>query len=330
MKSNLIRCLFLFGALLLLNLSTAQADNCSAVDLAKEMGPVRNQGDIGWCYANAAADLLSYRYRSELKGQQVSALYTALMFNSKFYEQTLISKATQKITDKIISEGGSISLAVKAAITEGFCPRTKDDNFIKQGTGYSLQKKLQLGLRLKALYDQRQMQKLRETINKIRSTNSILNEVPDSRLYKVLETSTQETFLKGLADELCQGKKFRPKTESDVDLVLMPRVSGLSWALFKKMNSELDEKRPVGVGYYSTLFKSYALPIETTDAHASVVIGRKKINGQCHYKLRNSWGSGCNYKNPAFQGAGCEGGNLWVSENEFKRYLYAVISLKEK
>jgi len=330
MKTKLNLCLFIFGALSLLNLSTAQAENCSPVDLAKEMGPVRHQGDIGWCYANAAADLLSHRYRHELKGEQVSALYTALMFNTKFYENTFVSKIKQTITDGLISEGGSIYLAVRTSIAEGFCPRTTDDHFTQNGTRKSLQTKLQMGLKLKALYDQRKMPQLQAAIKKIRTTDSILNEVTDNRLYKILANSTPNTFLKGLADELCRGKKFQPKTESDVDLVLRPRMMGLNQGLFTEINYELDRKRPTGVGYYSTLFKSYDLPIDVADVHASVIVGRKKINGQCNYKLRNSWGAGCNYKNPAFQGKGCEAGNVWIPENKFKKYLYAVISLKEK
>ncbi|MBI3565836.1 MAG: hypothetical protein HY079_11610, partial [Elusimicrobia bacterium] len=34
------------------------------VDLARELGPVRDQRDIGWCYANAVADILGWKYRT--------------------------------------------------------------------------------------------------------------------------------------------------------------------------------------------------------------------------------------------------------------------------
>jgi hypothetical protein len=85
-----------------------QAEGCSFRDVSVEIGPVRSQGDIGWCYANAAADLLSFHYRNELHGQPVSALYTALLFNDEFYDGTFF----QKLTHVDVLEGGSTYLAV--------------------------------------------------------------------------------------------------------------------------------------------------------------------------------------------------------------------------
>ncbi len=334
MKVKISLCLLVFGAISLFNFSTAMAENCSAVDLTAEMGPIRNQGDIGWCYANAAADLLSFRYKNELKGQQVSALYTALLFNKRFYDDTFVSKVTNKINQTALPIGGSIGLALKTAIREGFCPRSKDDAFVSSGQRISLEKKLRLGLTLKELYDQRKTKELWRTVKAIRASNSLLNEVSDNELTKTLEISTHDTFLKNLAELLCEGAKFNPKSESDVDIVVMPRTQRLGSLLFRKMDSELSLKRPVGVGYFATIFDGFEKPIEKTSAHASVVVGRemRATSGsgtvQCHYKLRNSWGSGCNYKNPAFKGEGCEAGYLWVPKDQFKRYLYGVVSIQ--
>lgn len=327
MLRRLVLTLFLIELIGLLNFSTALAENCSPVDLASEMGPIRNQGDIGWCYANAAADLLSYRYRKELNGQSVSALYTALLFNKAVYEKTGISR----FSPKTIEESGSVALSLQLAMRNGFCPRTKDNQFMSFGEKTSLEKKLKIGLNLKRLYDQKKYSDLKSQIAILRSKNSIISEIPDHRLYKILEASTAENFLKNIADELCEGEKFFPSTESDVDLLALPSLSPVKWPLFAKINHELSRRRPVAITYFASFFESWASPLEQSDRHASVIVGRELRGEQCYYKIRNSWGSGCTgYRNPDLKGVNCDQGHLWVSEEKFKKYLYATISIQEE
>jgi hypothetical protein len=123
-------------SLFILNKSQAANGNkslCSAVDLREEMGPIRNQGDMGWCYANAAADLLSFKLRKELHGQQVSAAYTALT-----YLRTLSYLPT--------TDGGYVSAAILMAEKNGLCTRALEDKV--QNTGLT---NLTLNERLDAL-----------------------------------------------------------------------------------------------------------------------------------------------------------------------------------
>ncbi|MBL7557843.1 MAG: hypothetical protein JNM24_18585 [Bdellovibrionaceae bacterium] len=60
---------------------TLDERSCTDVDVSDQLGPIRNQGNIGWCYANVAADLLTFRYQDELQGKQASAGYVAITFN---------------------------------------------------------------------------------------------------------------------------------------------------------------------------------------------------------------------------------------------------------
>ena len=72
----------LFSAIILsIGVSAYSADNvgsCYFIDKIPEMGPVRDQGNMGWCYANVAADLLGYHYDNKL--QFLSAPYRWLLF----------------------------------------------------------------------------------------------------------------------------------------------------------------------------------------------------------------------------------------------------------
>ena len=61
------------------------------VDLRQEMGPVRNQGGLGWCFGFTAADLLTH-YRLKKKDissvdqtNMVSAVGVSSLYNREFF-----------------------------------------------------------------------------------------------------------------------------------------------------------------------------------------------------------------------------------------------------
>lgn len=53
----------------------AGADSCTSVDLRQKLGPPRDQGDTGWCYAHTSADLVGFHL-----GQRVSPFDIAAAF----------------------------------------------------------------------------------------------------------------------------------------------------------------------------------------------------------------------------------------------------------
>ena len=91
-----------------------QDPHCPHVDLREALGPVRFQDDKSWCYAYTTADLLTYRFRKELNGERVSAVYTALTYTHKY------------AVDPYSDAGGMARLAIKAAYKRGFCPQRLD------------------------------------------------------------------------------------------------------------------------------------------------------------------------------------------------------------
>ena len=195
------------GIVQLAILSSAGAEDCSSVDLAPQMGPVRNQGDVGWCYANAASDLLSFRYRTELKGKPVSAFYTALSFNETYYNNMIASW----FVDPQTAEGGLISLALKNAMTNGFCPGLSDARAQVGKLSVSLKEKLKASLDLKEAYDRNDVSGFRSLLTKIRKSDNFLNQLMGRRLDQALRSTTGDNFLKVVADQLCEGKKIVPR-----------------------------------------------------------------------------------------------------------------------
>lgn len=300
------------------------SEYCSDVDLSGEMGPPRSQGDVGWCYANAAADVLSHYYRKELNYQSVSALHIALLYNQTFYDNEYIP---MNVTEAI-PEGGYSSIALRFALDHGFCPRSLDIELQTTGEKISLKEKLQKALRIKALYDRKKWPEFHQLLLEIRKTNSVLNHIPRERLYVLLKENSKRRFLKAIADELCGNDKFVPRNRAFVGYGLAFPYLGLNTGLFYQINKQLDQRNPLIVNYYSTFFDSWNPEKKEQDPHASVIVGRKNIKGQCYYKIRNSWGKSCNFKNPDLK-KNCRDGHYWISENQFQKYLYAISYIKE-
>jgi len=97
---------------------TLDKDHCTTKDVSNQLGEVRDQGNIGWCYANVAADLLTFRYQDRLNGQQASAGYVAITFNQ--YTKT-----------KPNEDAGLISPAAVFSQLNGICPQSFQDTALK-------------------------------------------------------------------------------------------------------------------------------------------------------------------------------------------------------
>lgn len=54
--------------------------------------------------------------------------------------------------------------------------------------------------------------------------------------------------------------------------------------------------------------------------HASAVVGRKSINGACHFLIQNSFGTDCKGEPRE-----CNGGRIWVPESELTRNTFRLI-----
>ncbi len=101
----------------------------------------------------------------------------------------------------------------------------------------------------------------------------------------------------------------------------------------KKVNELLSEKRalPIPMAYCSSVLvvgKSFKRknPVGTAcGLHWSLIAGRKKINGECHILVRNSWKYTHVKYSPDWV---VEGGDVWVREEELSRAVMLLQWLK--
>jgi hypothetical protein len=124
--------------------------------------------------------------------------------------------------------------------------------------------------------------------------------------------------------KICNGKLRQLPEDAECEKKMLPSKD--------YVNDIFDENpnRPVGISYCSSLltqpndgssgssFFGRASNLAkknlngSCNPHASVLIGRKKINGKCHFLLRNSWGTGCKKYKISKIDCDAKSGDLWV------------------
>lgn len=295
---------------------TLDERDCTTVDLSKQLGAVRNQGNIGWCYANVAADLLTFRYQSELHGEQASAGYVAITFNQ--YTKT-----------KPNEDAGLITPAAVFSQLNGICPQSFQDMALKDSPYKTIRDQINALVSLKDTYEKRKKQNLgfaqfRE-LEMYRNSKSYINLLSDDDLMDVLEKSSVRTFPRKLAERLCKPYMIKVK----FDLQIRPQIGFIEgWKnflpsilkyrkftpapilgrsdLIKEIHEQLDQDNFVAVSYWTRIFYEPGSDrYNNSGMHASGIVGRKwnDKNKVCEFKLRNSWGKSCgSYTNPELKG----------------------------
>lgn len=290
----------------------SKEEQCQDVDLRAEFGEPRGQGNMGWCYANAAADLLSHYYRDELQGRPVSAVYIALKFNYSFW-------------GNLLREGGISILALQNAMQTGVCPQTLDLELFRFGPHLTLREKLNFILAVKDKIDAGREQEAVNDITKARDAKSILFRLSVKELVKIIKSTPKSNLWHELAERLCGTHKQYLKKPAKIKWHSTYTLSS-DKRLIRKLNESLDRRNPVAIGYYASFFDYQSAPKSPDSRHESVVIGRKyvKKTGTCEYLVRNSYGPRCSgYKNDVLK-TRCQAGNLWIPENVLAYYMFGV------
>ncbi len=293
----------------------AQSSHCQTVDLRADFGPPRSQGNVGWCYANTAADLISHHYRKELK-EPVSAVDIALNFNYFW-------------TAENFREGGFIFLALDLAMRTGSCPASLDQVLFGKGTKHTLKDKIHFILDLKDRLDKGQDEYVRKAIEASQKAGSILKQERVFDIMTVMSLSTPGNVLGKLAQMICKGQRHQFSHRAKIGWSSV-YTGSTRHRLLNRLNEQLDQKNPVGIAYYAGFFDSATAPKSGADRHMSLVVGRKfdSQSNTCEYLVRNSWGTRCTgYKNSILKDK-CESGNIWVDEITLKKYIYGITFLE--
>lgn len=342
---NLIR--FIFTSITFIFLTTsAFAETCETRDFNDQIGPIRNQSNVGWCFANTGADLLTYAHKQEISNyaeNQVSAIFTAL----NFYRAQINGGVNH---DEVFNQGGFILDAINIIQAKGFvCPQSLDALLMNTGYKTPLKEKF---AQFKLFYDVYQEYKLTGSeekktiffnmINNLNQQGTFLSSYDKQKIKSVLEQPSLEAAVMKMVDVVCENKKIpivrknvferMSRQQNEVFYNSINNKMTNTDSMLATLNKVLDHKRPIGIAYQ--VEKVLNEPKISSGAHASVISGRKMINGQCHYQIRNSWGPDCTRiamvnnvftRNHNIYSYECISGTFWVPEKDLRTLIDEIV-----
>lgn len=327
----------------LILISNANAD-CSPKDLTdpdylksvgkegliKHFQTPRDQDGVGWCGAYAPADSLSFAI-----GEPISSIDVSI---NEYADQGADPKTSHKVAGKRLEELRGISplAATDMARTNGYCPESviPSNQTSSSNLGHSA------------------ILKLMETFQKIHDDYVIKGKPADycvsctENYEKVIKPSlpgitadmirdvlnrNQNDSLQSFRDllnQLCEGK--RVKVDPQVDFIYKSSLG--SKTIANVLDEALDNNSMPSIGMNTSFFaNSESLP-GGHGGHELMIVGRRMgTNGKCEYQVRNSWGRGCTYYQPAIA-AKCEPekGSFWMDQDQLQTGVSDVLVIKNE
>jgi hypothetical protein len=297
-----------------------EKSDCTDINMAALLGPVRDQTDKGWCYAFSAAELVTFRLGPETNkfNRRVSAADIAFQFN---HENTSWFSKVFRGSDIGETEGGWMNLALKAALkNQGFC---LEKNAPSEGFAFG---------------------KLDQTIEDIRSIVEAQNPSADHFCFsylrvqdmfpgidldsygKILFAAGNDNweYFKQLNRQNCEGKRNNYDISTDA-IVNLKRESDGQDSMASAIDYQLSKKNILSIA-----FNAQMMGREYYGGHAVNIVGRKYDEKEktCKYLLRNSWGNGCSSKIYSHLCAKEYPGHLWVSKERLMKYTFDVTYIK--
>lgn len=353
--------------LLLMSLSPLAASGQEAldVDISGEFGPVRNQRDIGWCYANAAADMLTWKYG--VREHPVSASHIALLRNE------LVPWETPD------AESGLVAAAMLAYSNRpgGMCKAEALEDVVFSRLGYRRYEEVFGALRrlrselasISASRDReeartlarRLLARLEDAGSRIEPNAAFIDflasagEPPEERAVEIAEWLAHELCARG--GYLRQNRGLFPHDiDADFAAHAQARAEELARSLGREiehldipdarlrrfastLRSELAERQPVAITYSAGFLDSEERAasgrFDYRDLHSSVVVGARCARDRpCVFKVRNSWGPSCTVTRggrpaPLYQNPAiqrtCEGGHFWMTAEQVEAFTSNIV-----
>jgi C1A family cysteine protease len=277
------------------------------IDLRNEtLGQVRDQDTIGWCYAFAAADLLTYKLKTKISAADLAINYNHIWYNS------ILNKLGNGEQDSL---GGWSDDAINATIKKGGACLEK--NLRSEDNGFASLKKT-----LVEIDSIKNNAKTTPVISCAVAPRAMFPTLATNDYLNIIENSSKMEFMSLLSDKSCSPrislknikiKKISAYLEKGRD------------ELCNEIDKQLDSKNIVSISYNSESL--YDIETKKNSNHASVIVGKKfnSTSGECEYLIRNSWGRGCN----AYDGRlNCEEGNIWMPKSVLVKGLQDVTYLE--
>jgi hypothetical protein len=306
----------------IINSSNKALGNCSNTILENEsvnLHNVRDQDSVGWCYAYAGADLLSFK------------------LNKKISAVSLWNSGRAVDIDKDINFSGQVEGGI---IEDSFLDYLKkknglclEENLPSNDFKFCLDQKYKAFINnlLKVADDKRFEHEISTNQCFGDDLRSAFPQLDFGMIKNHMNRFGSRKLVEFLYDNQCKKLSFQGlKVES----VSFSSTRVRPESLISKLDEQITNGNPVGLAYdYLKLVNKGG-----TGGHGSLVVGRRTNpdNGACEYLVRNSWGKNCNendgnglacHKN--CDSEGCRySGHFWVSSERLQSSILGVTYLK--
>jgi C1A family cysteine protease len=297
----------------------------------KKVDVVRDQDSIGWCYAFAAADLISHKV-----GKKVSATDIANGYNDGSFGEFFGKKETDM-------EGGFTASAANIALKKGLClEKNLPSDDYEYSTNFNLKsaydsvEKLYENYRKRVSYSTRRGTrylsgaKLKKSQNKFKKdllcnkidhdANEIFPNVSLEEVYNIVKSAGSSN---DLIDKLVK-KSCEPRIKPNVNLSF--EADGdftFNSTMLKTINKKLDSGDILGIHYKAGTLRNL-LDSPSSGRHASLIVARRfnEKSGSCDYLIRNSWGK--TYGPSYDERTDSENGNHWMPEEYLMKTMHGI------
>ncbi len=289
--------------------SKLSSRECTKIDLRSDLGEVRDQGNVGWCFANSAADLVTYKLK-----KRISPVDMAINFYDKMPQMPR--------TDKLSSASGGNVQGALSYSSAGFCEEDliASENFqIDKKCLSSAQPELSsIIIFMENLFDKNPMSLSYCQKNII---TSLFKNISESDLNQVAslfqKTSLEKISL--LKDLNCKKRRI------SANGIIMR--GGYSNDDLIDIDEQLNNSNPISINYNAYFLLKESIQNQMYN-HYSNIVGRRKAANSCQYLIRNSWGKDCSIY-PSPYNTQCENGNIWVDEDVLRQYIIGIYFLKK-
>lgn len=303
------------------------AEECSPVDLREShrlTTQVRNQGNISWCYAHTAADLVQYHYNSlPLSAADIAINYSSVLA-AKFIHHlmNIVTYRGQRPTVFMEPQTGFIKYALEQSFEQGFCPRNiLPDQTIRKITFESgTYSEVDYG---RAMFDI--LKNIQPAVKRRDTKFDYMYEFPGlplNNLVTILDRSERQKVFDNVANQICKTHRLHFEKPQ-----IIQKIRGTQ--LFTSINQQLDKNNIVGIDYNSALLHDRSKASSSLGSlHTSTIIG-KRWNERllsCEYLVRNSYGPECQNYDPTYS---CEQGNIWIPRQFLEKSIFLITYLKK-
>ncbi|WII73406.1 hypothetical protein QJS83_05925 [Bdellovibrio sp. 22V] len=317
--------------------------DCSAVDASTHMGPVRDQGSIGWCFAFASADVMT-EYLKLDPTNRVSAFDVALQYY-KNEREDFIRILNDVWTRKALpstSENRKLYDDHSAMIWSSL--KDRPSNVMQMQGGWSDLSLLSYNNKSGVCTERNLPSELplarKERENYIYESLA-LEYVRAQNTTKPFEcppffSDSELTNLTGvITDIINKGNKNKVLGKIEASCsnrmpLTKPLLPSSTWgspsANMAQVNKNLSKNIPTIISYDAQkIFGDDARVRPSMPTHASSIVGRRwnTKTKTCEFKLRNTWGtSWC--PSSRFPADRCDKGNVWLTAKELAPFISAT------